>query len=87
MGPHVPEPGPYALPTYEAVHLALNAVSLALESRDVLSRRTVAEVFGSSRRTGRLVEIEWESSRYWNAAPLYLYRWTGQTPKLIRQMP
>ena len=30
MGPHVPEPGPYALPTYDAVHTLADALSALL---------------------------------------------------------
>ncbi|MGC9349940.1 MAG: branched-chain amino acid ABC transporter substrate-binding protein [Anaerolineae bacterium] len=87
VGPHVPEPGPYALPTYEAIHLVINALDRALTSRDEVNRSAVTGALVTAERIGRLGEIAWESSGHWNAAPLYLYQWTGQAPRLIGQVP
>jgi branched-chain amino acid transport system substrate-binding protein len=71
MGPHVPDPGPYALPTYEAITLIAEAVAAAR----VPERAAVGQALATSHRQGRLGEISWDAQGYWREAPLYRYVW------------
>lgn len=77
MGPHVPEPGPYALPTYEAVYLVADVLEHELrQNHSVLSRTDVGAAIGEVERTGWLGTIIWDAQHFWRDAPLYSYRWT-----------
>ncbi len=70
VGPHVPEPGVYARPTYEAVYALADALAAAIEAEGRPSR---AAVQASGRVTG------WNAPGYRDAMPLYVYRWeTGK---------
>jgi ABC-type branched-subunit amino acid transport system substrate-binding protein len=86
MGPHVPEPGLYALPTYEAVHVIVESVSQALASRTEPNRQTIDSALAATRRIGLLGNITWESSTDWTSAPLYLYQWSDETPELMEKI-
>jgi ABC-type branched-subunit amino acid transport system substrate-binding protein len=88
MGPHVPAPGVYALPTYEAVHSVAEALTVAWGARprrgwEPVSREDVAATLGQVARSGRLGRIAWDEQHRWGGAPLYVYRWTAQGPELI----
>ncbi len=90
MGPHVAPPGPYALPTYEAVYLIAEAIATA--SRDWgrgSGRAAVGRALTSVERAGLLGEIRWDAHGYWDAAPLYVYRWDrvgdALAPRLLFQ--
>ena len=72
LGLYVPEPGPYALPTYETVQLLAQAITADAEAHGRPTRAGVTESLGS---------VEWES---WDAAPLYLYCWERSEPRLQR---
>ena len=70
LGLYVPEPGPYALPTYEAVYLLAQAITADALAHGRPTRAGVAESLGG---------VEWE-----DAAPLYLYCWEQSKPRLQR---
>lgn len=78
VGPHVPEPGPYALPTYEAVYLLANAMSTQAE----IDRGSVARALPKVSREGLLGPIAWDDDGFWEGALLYHYRWSGGRPLL-----
>jgi len=76
MGPHVAPPGPYALPTYEAVYFIAEAIATASRERGGgADREAVGRALTSVAREGLLGEIRWDADGYWDAAPLYVYRW------------
>ncbi len=78
MGPHVAPPGPYALPTYEAVYLIAEAIATASRDRGGgAQREAVGQALISVERAGLLGEIRWDAEGSWDAAPLYVYRWDG----------
>ena len=87
MGPHVPEPRPYALPTYEAVYLIAEALSAVLEDVSPPSRGALAQTLGDVTRGGRLGEIRWDDSRHWALMPLYHYRWTEESVRFVQVLP
>jgi len=87
MGPHVPDPGPYALPTYEAVNLVAEALSSVLEATASPTRRALCLALGDVARSGRLGEIRWDADRYWELMPLYHYRWTEESAQLVQVLP
>ncbi|MGC9469739.1 MAG: ABC transporter substrate-binding protein [Anaerolineae bacterium] len=83
VGPHVSEPGLYALPTYEAVYLAAEAAAGAFSEEPKNARVEVAEALEDARRVGLLGEIRWDGDGYWETPPLYVYRWTEEGPALM----
>lgn len=72
MGLYVPEPRPYALPTYEAVQLLAQAITADAAAHGRPTRAGVTEALGSVAREG------------WDTAPLYLYCWEQSEPRLQR---
>lgn len=74
-GPHVPQPGPFALPTYEAVYVIVEALSAAIRSGDQPTRARLAEALPEVHREGLLGVVAWDERGFWQDAPLYLYRW------------
>jgi ABC-type branched-subunit amino acid transport system substrate-binding protein len=87
VGPHVPEPGPYALPTYEAVYVLAEALSVVLADdggiTPTVERATVRNALRELRHDGPLGAIAWDDRGYWADAPLFVYRWTENGPQLI----
>ena len=83
VGPHVPAPNFYALPTYEAVYLIAAAIEQAAHPHQPLTRSDLQAALPDVRRTGALGEIAWDAAGYWAAAPLYAYEWTSGRPALI----
>lgn len=81
MGPHVPEPGPYALPTYEAVYLLADAFVERIEQGQV-TRMGVGQALASVTRTGALGRVHLDNQGVWQNAPLYLYVWRDGDPQL-----
>lgn len=75
VGPHVPDPGVYALPTYEAVYTLAEAIDAVVESGERPSRAGVAAVLPGVQRVGALGTITWDAARYWQEMPLYIYVW------------
>lgn len=71
VGPHVPDPGPYALPTYEAVYILAEALASATQT-GAPTRSRVAAALPSVRRTGALGPIAWDADGFWADAPLYV---------------
>ncbi|MBN1876289.1 MAG: ABC transporter substrate-binding protein [Anaerolineae bacterium] len=82
VGPHVPDPGPYALPTYEAVYLLAAAIAEAAEHGHV-DRAGLAAVLPYVQRTGMLGHIAWDTDSYWSAALLYTYAWDQHAAHLV----
>jgi ABC-type branched-subunit amino acid transport system substrate-binding protein len=87
VGPHVPVPGPYALPTYEAVYVIASAVAAAQDAAHLaprtLDRAAVRAALDAVHREGFLGVITWDAGGYWAGAPLYHYRWTASGPELL----
>lgn len=73
VGPHVPEPGLYALPTYEAIYILADAIAAAVTADGHPSRVGVASAMPDVRRSGFLGDIAWDAAGFWAGAPLYLY--------------
>lgn len=78
MDLYAPQPGPYALPTYEAVYVLAAALA-----GGVPTRAGVAGALPDVTREGLLGRIAWDSAGYWRAAPLYRYRWEAGAPVLV----
>lgn len=88
VGPHVPAPGPYALPTYEAIYLVAEAISTAIAETcpDATTtgrrcaqspgRTTLGAALNKAHREGALGTITWDAQGFWANAPLYQYHWT-----------
>ncbi|MBN1250427.1 MAG: ABC transporter substrate-binding protein [Anaerolineae bacterium] len=87
VGPHVPVPGPYALPTYEAVGLVADALATALRETRVPDRRALGDALSEGRRSGYLGEIRLDAQGMWQSAPLYRYRWGEAGPELLEILP
>jgi len=86
VGPHVPEPGPFSLPTYEAVYVIADAIRQAAETASGVSRAGVAASLVSAQHTGSLGKIAWDTQGFWEACPLYLYRWEQGTLKFVQRV-
>ncbi|MEA3396601.1 MAG: ABC transporter substrate-binding protein [Chloroflexota bacterium] len=87
MGLYVPEPGTYALPTYEAIYLLAQAITADVQTHGRPTRAGVTEALGSVKREGYLGTLRWSAAGYWDAAPLYLYCWEQSDPCLQRVLP
>ena len=83
VGPHVPDPGVYALPTYEAVYALAEAISTVVESGERPSRAGVAAALPDVHRTGALGTITWNAAGYWEEMPLYVYIWEQAGARLV----
>lgn len=81
VGPHVPEPGPYALPTYEAVYLLAEAIA-AGATQDDIDRGHVVRALPEVTREGLLGRITWDAGAFWEEAAIYRYRWSEGQPFL-----
>ncbi len=78
MGPHVPEPGPYALPAY----MAVKALGEAVKAADGGDREAVANALGQVRFDGPTGTLSWDTAGFWSGAPLYYYCWEQGKPRL-----
>ncbi len=83
LGPHVPTPGPYALPTYDAVYLVAEAVVAAVQEGVVPDRAVMVSELGQVHRSGVLGVILWDEHHHWERPPLYAYRWTATGPECL----
>lgn len=83
VGPHVPDPGVYALPTYEAVYALAGAIATAVEAGEQPSRTGVAIALPGVRRTGTLGTVTWDAVGYWREMPLYVYVWEQAGARLV----
>jgi ABC-type branched-subunit amino acid transport system substrate-binding protein len=89
VGPHVPAPGVYALPTYDVVRLISEALTTLTPHRGAhrdgqgILRQDMALSLAQVTQTGWLGPIGWDEQRTWREAPLYAYRWTEQGPEYI----
>jgi len=84
IGPHVPDPGVYALPTYEAVYALAEAIAATLEAGEQPSRAGVAAALPGVRRVGgALGVLAWDAAGYWREMPLYVYVWEQAGARLV----
>ncbi|MGC9393591.1 MAG: ABC transporter substrate-binding protein [Anaerolineae bacterium] len=83
VGPHVPDPGIYALPTYEAVYALAEAIAAVSESGDKPSRAGAAAALSCVRRDGVLGTLVWDAAGYWDEMPLYVYIWEQTGARLV----
>ena len=72
-GPHVPEPGPYALPTYDIIYLIAEVIAKGFEQNTPLNRQYINAALEHVRFAGKLGDIIWDEDGYWDSAPLYHY--------------
>ncbi len=86
VGPHVPDPGPYALPTYEAVHALAAAIAAAAQEGEP-SRERVAAALPEVQREGALGSLAWGDTAFWETAPLFIYVWREGVPQLLAPFP
>lgn len=82
LGPHVPQPGPYALPTYEAVNLLAEALAADIAAHTEPSRDGLRTALREVSRQGRLGAIALNEQGVWQESPLYLYVWRDGEPHL-----
>jgi ABC-type branched-subunit amino acid transport system substrate-binding protein len=87
VGPHVPEPSYYALPTYEAVHAVAEAVRTAVEQGEHPGRAVMVTALSDVSRTGSLGTLRWSPDGYWADVPLHLYVWESEGPRRVAQEP
>lgn len=85
VGPHVPEPGLYALPTYEAVYVLAEAIAAAVRAGGA-SRPQVASMLPAIQRSGYLGEIAWDAAGYWRGPALYAYAWQDSSIRLVERV-
>lgn len=83
VGPHVPDPGIYALPTYEAIYTLAEAIATVVESGARPSRAGVAVALPAVRRDGTLGTMTWDPTGYWQEMPLYVYVWEQSGARLV----
>jgi len=83
VGPHVPDPGVYALPTYEAVCVLAEAIRAVVESSERPSRVDLAAALPAVHRDGTLGTLTWDAAGYWQDAPLYVYVWEQAGARLV----
>jgi ABC-type branched-subunit amino acid transport system substrate-binding protein len=95
VGPHVPAPGVYALPTYEAVYVVAEALAATsggqtfwrpLANQLVVTREDMTLALGEVDRSGWLGRIAWDAQHCWREAPLYGYEWTAGGPELVERI-
>lgn len=85
-GPYVPEPGPLAPLAYDAVRLTLVAIARAY-SDGSLTREAVAAALAVTDFDGLIGRIAFDGDRFWQSAPLYLYRWGDEgVPGLVARL-
>lgn len=83
VGPHVPAPGPYALPAYEAVQVVAQAIAADVAAHGRPSRAGVAAALPTVRREGLLGPLTFDAAGWWASAPLYRYAWQAGSPHLV----
>ena len=76
VGPHVPEPGIYAVPTYEAVYVVAEAIDRMLATHSSPSRAGLNDALGLVDHTGMLGRLQLGAEGYWTPMKLYRYHWT-----------
>jgi ABC-type branched-subunit amino acid transport system substrate-binding protein len=74
------EPGPAALPAYEATWVLLEALERDIAARGEPTRGGLAAVLPGTGREGGLGHIAFDADRDWDGAPLYWYRVGTQGP-------
>lgn len=74
LGPHVPPPGPLALPAYEATRVLLEALRQDIAAHGAPTRAGVAAALATVERDGLLGHIVFDREHNWETVPLYWYR-------------
>jgi ABC-type branched-subunit amino acid transport system substrate-binding protein len=87
VGPHVPDPGPYALPTYEAIGLIAEALDALLSEGAELDRSALRDALGDVQHRSRLGMMQFDAQGAWQDASLYHYRWEPDGPELLGTLP
>jgi branched-chain amino acid transport system substrate-binding protein len=82
-GPHVPDPGIYALPTYDAIYALAEAIAAAVEAGGRPTRAGVAAALPGVRRDGVLGTLSWDAAGYGQALPLYVYVWEQAGARVV----
>jgi len=83
VGPHVPDPGIYARPTYEAVYALADAIGAAVEAKGQPSRSGVQAALPNVHRSGAWGTVAWDAAGYWREMPLYVYVWKQGRAELV----
>lgn len=83
VGPHVPDPGVYALPTYEAVYALAEAIAAATLAEGQPSRSGIQAALPNVHRAGALGTVAWDATGYWRDMPLYVYVWEQAGARLV----
>ena len=76
VGPHVPPPGPYALPTYEALYLLADALAEANGS--------LAASLPLATHSGLLGEVTLDKKGYWLTPTFYHYQWQPDKKRALQ---
>lgn len=87
VGPHVPAPGPYALPSYVAVQLIAEVVRAELKPGQPPEREQLTVSFTSTKTETLLGEIAWTSAGRWASPVYHHYCWREGVPNWIKQVP
>jgi len=86
VGPHVPSPGLYALPTYEAVYVLADVIASAVKTTGMPTRDSLVATLPDVRHTGALSEIAWDEDGFLRNGGVYVYRWENGSPELVRHV-
>jgi hypothetical protein len=85
-GPHVPEPGPYALPTYELVYTVAKAIEGIYTKGNLIDRHQLNQALGQVQQVGMLGTLQWNTDHFLVTTPRYLYCWQDNL-RLIQIIP
>lgn len=84
VGPHVPSPGLYALPTYEAVYVLAEALAVALDApASKPTRESIAAALPQSARAGLFGPIRWDAAGFWQHDAVSVSCWEPDTLRAV----
>ncbi len=86
IGPHVPEPAAFAIPTYEAVRALAQVIAELQQANSPVTRQQLKAALAQTSYVSKLGVITWDTHSYWNDAALYNYCWE-ETPRLVQVLP
>lgn len=86
-GPHVPEPGIFALPTYDIIFTLADVIAKEHHTKKPITRQQFNEEMINAHHNGKLGLISWDASGYWTHAPLYWYCWDMTALQLMKHIP
>jgi ABC-type branched-subunit amino acid transport system substrate-binding protein len=87
LGPHVPTPGPYALPTYVAAQLLAATVEAHVPVEHPSPRAQLSRSFAPAGTQSPLGEISGTVAGRWDAPILHHYCWRKGVPEWVKQVP